>query len=286
MFLWIKKNFKYLFLLALFSGAVLVWYAVFAESRSGLVVAFLDVGQGDAIFIQAENGNQVLLDGGPNKAALRQLPKLMPFYDRSIDMLISSHPDADHLSGLVEVLKRYDVGAIVEPGTGKNTPEYLEWKNLSENKKLVVFYGRRGMRINLDKNLYLEILLPAISAENLDVHTGMLVAKLVYGKTSYLLTGDMEKSLENYLVFIEGKKLKTDVLKVGHHGSRNSTSESLLGFSSSKYAIISVGKDNSYGHPHKETSDLLSRFGISVFRTDESGTIKIKSDGENMSIEH
>lgn len=139
MFLWIKNNFKYLFLLALFGAAVLVWYAVFSESRSGLMVAFLDVGQGDAIFIQAENGNQILLDGGPNKAVLRQLSKVMPFYDRSIDMIINSHPHADHLAGLVEVLKRYDINSAVESGTVVNTPEYQEWKIFSATKKFPIF---------------------------------------------------------------------------------------------------------------------------------------------------
>lgn len=282
---WIKNNLKYLFLLVLFGAAALVWYAVFAESRSGLTVAFLDVGQGDAIFIQAENGNQILLDGGPNKAVLRQLSKIMPFYDRSIDMLISSHPHADHLAGLVEVLKRYKVDSAVESGTAVNTPEYQEWENLLADKKIPHFYGRRGMKINLDKNLYLEILLPAVDAKNLDPHSGMLVAKLYYGKTSYLLMGDAEKSMENYFVFLEGKNLKTDIVKIGHHGSNKSTSESLLGFGGPQYAVISVGKDNSYGHPHKEALDILKRFGIPILRTDELGTIKIKSDGINIALE-
>ncbi len=124
MIIWIKKHFpakgwsalggKYLLVLVLFSAAILVWYAVFSESREGLMVVFFDVGQGDAIFIQAGNGNQVLLDGGPNKAALGQLAKVMPFYDRSIDLLISSHPHSDHIAGLVEVLRRYDVNATIE----------------------------------------------------------------------------------------------------------------------------------------------------------------------------
>lgn len=280
----IKKQSKYLFLFILLLTAVLVWYAVYEESRSGLMVAFLDVGQGDSIFIQAENGNQILLDGGPNKAVLRQLSKIMPFYDRSIDMVISSHPHADHLAGLVEVLKRYDISSAVESGTNPNTPEYQEWKNLLGDKKIPHFYGKRGMKINLDKNLYLEILLPAVDAQNLDPHPGMLVAKLIYNNTSYLLMGDAEKSLENYLVSLEGAGLKTNILKIGHHGSSKSTSENLLGFSAPQYAIISVGKDNSYGHPHKETLNILNEFGIAILRTDESGAIKTKSDGENVSI--
>lgn len=270
--------------MVLLAAAVLVWYVVYEESRSGLMVAFLDVGQGDAVFIQAENGNQVLLDGGPNKAVLRQLSKVMPFYDRSLDMIINSHPHADHLAGLIEVLERYDVDSAIESGTAQNTPEYQEWEKIIADKKIPHFYGKRGMKINLDKNLYLEILLPAVNAQNLDPHPGMLVAKLVYGNTSYLLTGDMEKPLENYLVSLERKNLKANVLKIGHHGSSKSTSESLLGFGTPQYAIISAGRDNSYGHPHKETLDILSKFEIQLLRTDEIGVIKTKSDGKNVRI--
>jgi len=262
----------------------LVWYAVFAESRSGLKVAFLDVGQGDAIFIQAENGNQILLDGGPNKAALNQLSKVMPFYDRSIDMVIASHPDSDHISGLIEVLKRYKVYSAMEPGTKSDNVIYQEFENLVKEKNIQDIFAGRDMRVNLDNGLYLDILLPVVDPENLDPHAGMLVIRLVYGKNSFLLTGDMEKSLEGYLVFLEGHNLKTDVLKVGHHGSRTSTSEVLLGFSAPEYAVISVGKDNQYGHPHKETLDILNKFQIPILRTDESGMIKIKSDGEQIFI--
>ncbi len=300
MFLWIKNNFKYLLIVALFGATGLVWYTVFAESRNGLMVAFLDVGQGDAIFIQAENGNQVLLDGGPNKTVLSQLAEIMPFYDRSIDLLILSHPHADHLAGLIEVLKRYDVGGIIESGNENNTPEYREWENLIETKKIPRVLGKRGTRINIDENLFLNILLPARIAtqsvaggpvappaggvKNSDAHSAMLVSKLNYAKTSYLLAGDMAKPLENYLVSLEGSRLKADVLKVGHHGSNKSTSESLLGFASPQYAVISVGKNNSYGHPHKETLEILNRFGIKIFRTDENGMIETKSDGENVTV--
>ncbi len=288
MIIWFKKYFKSLVLAAFFGAAILVWYAVFCESRSGLVVDFLDVGQGDAIFIQAPNGNQVLLDGGPNKAVLAQLAKVMPFYDRSIDLLISSHPHSDHLTGLIEVLKRYDVSGAVESGTASNAPEYQEWERVIADKKIQRVYGRRGMRINLDKNLYLDILFPIKNIKNADPHAGMLVAKLIYGKTSYLLMGDAEKPLENYLVSLEGNPpaggLKANVLKIGHHGSNKSTSENLLGFSNPQYAVISVGKDNLYGHPHKETLEILNRFGIKIFRTDENGMIETKSDGENVTV--
>jgi len=282
MIIWLKKYSKGLILALFFGAAALVWYAVFAESRRGLEVDFLDVGQGDAIFIQAENGNQVLLDGGPNKAVLAQLAKAMPFYDRSLDLLISSHPHSDHITGLVEVLKRYNTSAAVESCVNYQSPEFSEWENIIENEKIPHFCARRGMRINLDKNLYLDILLPAAAGGFSDPHAGMLVAKLVYGKTSYLLMGDAEKPLENYLVALEGEKLKTNVIKIGHHGSNKSTSESLLGFGAPEYAVISVGKDNKYGHPNKETLDILEKFDIQILRTDLFGTIVMKSDGEDI----
>ncbi len=248
------------------------------------MVAFLDVGQGDAIFIQAQNGNQVLLDGGPDKSVLGQLSKIMPFYDRSIDMIVSSHPDSDHIGGLIDVLRRYDVNLAMESGTKAETTVYKEFKNLIKEKNVKDIFALRGMRVHLDKSLYIDILLPAVGAENLEPHDGMLVAKLVYGNNSFLLTGDMEKDLENYLVFLEGARLKSDILKIGHHGSNKSISESLLGFVSPQYAVIFVGKDNSYGHPHKETLDILEKFEIPVLRTDESGMIKIKSDGKNIAV--
>lgn len=281
----IRENFRYLFLVILFAAAVLVWYAVFAESRSGLTVTFLDVGQGDAIFIQAENGNQVLLDGGVNKKVLSELGKVMPFYDRSIDMVIETHPDEDHIGGLAEVLKRYDVGFVMESGVDSGSAVYREIKNVSAEKEIKNILARRGMKINLDENAYLLILFPDRDVSKIDSNYGSVVAKLVYGKNSFLLAGDSPAAVESYLALIDAKNLKSDVLKVGHHGSDTSTSEIFLGYVSPEYAVISVGKDNKYGHPRKEILERLERFGVSVLRTDKSGAIKMKSDGNNIVIE-
>ena len=118
------KGFKYYFLGLLFLAAIFVWYAVLKESRNGLLVAFLDVGQGDAIFIEASNGNQILVDAGPNKKVLSELSKIMPFYDRSIDMIIESHPDSDHIGGMIDVLRRYKIGAVIETGVDSDSGVY------------------------------------------------------------------------------------------------------------------------------------------------------------------
>lgn len=281
---WSASGGKYYFIGLLVLAAIFVWYAVFAESRDGLTVAFLDVGQGDAIFIEAPNGNQVLIDGGPNKAVLRQLSKIMPFYDRSIDMIIESHPDSDHINGLVEVLKRYKVGLIMESGVKSNNSAYKEIESLTEQKNIQRILARRDIRINFGDGIYMDILFPDRDVSGLDTNDASVAARLVYGENEFLFTGDSPQKIENYLVSLDAKNLKSDVLKIGHHGSRTSTSEQFLGYVDPQYAVISVGKDNKYGHPYQEVLELLNQFKISILRTDESGTIKIKSDGENIKL--
>lgn len=280
----LRKNLKYLFVGFLFVCAVFVWYAVVWESRSGLEADFLDVGQGDAIFIQAEDGSQVLIDGGENKNILNRLSEVMPFYDRSIDVLILSHAHKDHLGGLLEVLKRYEVGLVMEPCLDTGTAEYREWLRLLQDKKIERVCAERGQRICLGESSCFSILLPKGQVEGRNIHDAVLVARLDYGKNSFLFTGDMEKNQETYLIYAEGGNLASDVLKVGHHGSDTSTSESFLGYVSPEYAVISAGKDNKFGHPRAEVLDRLVRFGVSVLRTDERGTIKIRSDGEFITV--
>ncbi|MBI2618095.1 MBL fold metallo-hydrolase [Candidatus Kaiserbacteria bacterium] len=257
-----------------------IWSAVFAESRSGLLtVAFLDVGQGDAIFIESPNGNQMLIDGGPNGAVLRELSKIMPFHDRFIDVILATHPDKDHIAGLIDVIERYEVGKYLEPGVLNDTGVYQTLLNAVSEKEIPVTYARRGMHIVLDEGVRADILFPDRDVTNVETNSGSIVLRVVYGETEFMLTGDAPQSIERYLMSLDGNDLQSDVLKAGHHGSRTSSDESFISSVHPDIAVISAGKDNSYGHPHKEVLEILSKAGIKIFNTAEEGTIIFTSDG-------
>lgn len=281
----IRENLQWYVLGVLLIGAVLIWYAIAASDRGGvLTFAMLDIGQGDAIFIESPSGNQILFDGGPNRSVLRELGKVMPFFDRSIDMLVVTNPDKDHFSGFIDVLSSYKVSIIVEPGTVGASGEYslLEQRVKQEGAKHVL--ARRGQTIDIGGGAFIEILFPDRDASGMGTNDGSIIAKLIYGRTSFLLTGDTTEAVEEYLSKLDGKRLDVDVLKIGHHGSRTSTSAAILGFASPAYALISAGKDNSYGHPHKEVLDRLNEFEVETLGTYEQGTIILESDGETVRI--
>ncbi|MCK5592356.1 MAG: MBL fold metallo-hydrolase [Candidatus Pacebacteria bacterium] len=276
-----KKYFKWGVVVIFAILTLIIWTFVFAAQakNSVLTVAFFDVGQGDAIFIETPNGTQVLLDGGPNKKVLRELSELMPFYDRSIDMIITSHPDMDHIGGVPDVLGRFEVEHIMIPGVGSDTDVYEEMINIVQEKNVEILYARRGrIYLDADHGIYLDILFPDRDVVGFDKNLASIVAKLVYGDATFLLTGDSPKSIEEYLVMIDSTALDVDVLKLGHHGSKTSTSEDFLGYTSPDYAIISAGEDNSYGHPHQEVLGALEQFDIKYFETAE-GTIVFECDG-------
>ncbi|MBI2475913.1 MAG: MBL fold metallo-hydrolase [Candidatus Taylorbacteria bacterium] len=283
----IRKNLHLCFLALLFAATILIWYAVIREDRGGILkIAFLDIGQGDAIYIEAPNGNQMLIDGGPPRTVLSALRKVMPFYDRSIDMLLVTNPDKDHMGGFVDVLKSFKVGEVVEPGTQSPSATYAELEKTIAEKSVPKILAERGQTIWLDKKhgVGFHVLFPDRDVSGLATNNGSIVGRLVYGNTSVMFTGDAPDNIEHYLVLLDGKKLKSDVLKVGHHGSRTSTSEEFVGFISPTDAVISDGLHNKYGHPHQETLATLAQFGVKVFRTDQLGTIVMKTDGENLTV--
>ena len=263
----------------------MVWYAVAAEVRGGkLTVAMLDIGQGDGIFIESPTGIQVMIDGGPNGGVLRELGRVMPFYDRSLDLLIVSNPDKDHFGGFLDILRAYRVGAVMEPGTVGASAEYKGLEELIQKEPAPRILAARGEKVHLGGGAVLEILFPDRDVSGVSTNDGSIIARLSYGETSILFTGDAPQNIEHYLVSLDGTRLKSDVLKVGHHGSRTSTSVEFVGVIAPSMAIISDGKSNSYGHPHQETLDTLAQFSVPVHRTDLEGTIILQSDGETIRI--
>jgi competence protein ComEC len=265
------------------ANAVIGYALVWAEHRGVLTVAFLDIGQGDAIFIESPRGAQLLIDGGPDRAVLRALGGVMPMYDRSIDVALATHPDADHIGGLPDVLNAFKVGAVIENGSASETATFRAFERASDSEPGAKhILATRGMRIALDEVTTLTILFPDRDISTAESNDGSIVARLDYGTTSFLFTGDSPQSVEKYLVFLDSASLDVDVLKAGHHGSKTSTSPEFLAATSPDYAIISAGKDNKYGHPHQQVLDALTKANIETLRTDEVGTIVFESDGTRL----
>lgn len=260
----------------------MVWIFVFTEARTGfLKVKFFDVGQGDAEFIETPDKKQVLIDGGPDLSVLEKLGRAMPFYDRYIDLIILTHPEADHLNGLIEIVKRYNVGAIIMTGVFRNTDQYKEFLNIIKNKKIPVYLAKSGGEIDFGNNIKIDILYPLDNLKGKvisDSNNTSIVAKLIYGNFETLFTGDIEKSVENKLIK-SGLNLKSDILKIAHHGSKTSSGEEFLKAVNAILAVIEVGKDNTYGHPHQEVLERLKN--LQIFQTGKDGDIKILSDGIN-----
>lgn len=282
----IKKYLSYLLLTVIFIIAIFIWIFVFSEKNPRMLkVAFLDVGQGDAIFIETPNKKQVLIDGGKDAKLLYSLAKVMPFADRSIDLVIITHYDLDHVGGIPLLLNGYRVDRIIDNGVQSNSEVATMINEKVKDNLIKKEPLERGTRINLDqkRNIYIEILYPDRDVENMDSNDGSVVAKLVYGENSFLFTGDAGLYTENLIMWNEEKEnLDIDVLKLGHHGARSSSSIPWLEKTSPELAIISAEKGNSYGHPHKETLERLTNLNIPFLSTAELGTILIKSDGQNL----
>lgn len=271
----------------LFLATLVVWvFLLSQEGTSHLRVSFLDVGQGDAIFIETPNGNQILIDGGPpNGRVLRELRKEMSFFDRSIDVVIATHPDGDHIGGLVEVLSRFSVGLVVDSGVVNDTEAFTQKENILKQKEIKRAVAREGMELVLDEEVTLTVLFPDRNLDNIDTNAASSFLLLSYNEHDFLFTGDAPRAIEEYVTSVYQENLDVEVLKAGHHGSNTSNSELLLGYTSPDYVVISAGKDNRYGHPHKEVIERFEEFNIETKKTFEEGTVTFVSDGVTLRLE-
>jgi len=274
----VKLNLILIVVLILLVSLVFLIYLDMKYLHPEFTFAMLDIGQGDAIFVESPAGTQLLIDSGPPRKILGALRKVMSPFDRSIDAIIITNPDQDHIGGFADILNTYKVGMVFEPGTYNNSATYKNLKSKVSEKNLPVILARRGMKLDLGGDTSLLFLFPDRDVSTWTTNDGSVVGKLNYGGNSFMLMGDATSETERVLLEENSARvLKSETLKVGHHGSRTSTSEEFARAVSPTRALISVGKDNKYGHPHAEILDTLAKIGAEVLRTDEVGSIIVKS---------
>ncbi len=248
-----------------------------------LRVTVLDVGQGDAILIRTPAGQDILVDGGPGRAVLRGIGDELPWTDRAIELVILTHPQADHLTGLLDVLARYDVRRVIAgPGERPSTASRA-WIDAVRSEGVAIETARQGATIDLGRGARIEILGPdAAEAADREINNTGVVARVRWGDASFLLTADIEAKAERALLD-DGVDLRATVLKVAHHGSKTSSTRVFLDAVRPSVAVISAGKDNAFGHPAPEVAARLRRYGH-VFTTIDSGRVRFETDGRRLWI--
>ncbi|WP_457786535.1 ComEC/Rec2 family competence protein [Geobacillus sp. Geo 8.1] len=245
-----------------------------------LSVHFINVGQGDSIYIKAPNGEDILIDGG-NKDGSDVVAYLKKQRVKDIEIMIATHPDADHIGGLDEVLKAFPVKSVYAPKVGHTSQAYKDFLIAVKNEKLTIKTAQANVTLPI-KGVTAKFVGPVKTYSKSDTNDWSAVLRLTYGKNTFLFTGDAEFKAESDMIKAK-QPLKADVLKVGHHGAKTSTSTTFLNAVKPKYAVISVGK-NSYGHPTKEVLNRLKAAKVTVYRTDQKGTIVFTSNGSTLSL--
>lgn len=270
----------------IFAGVALVAGFFFLETRPMhnpyFQVAFLDIGQGDAILVTDVSGYQILIDGGPAPdSILRELEGNMSFFDRSIDMIVLTHPDKDHFGGLSAVLERYRVSTIVDNQVSKEANDISRFRELSQDEGASLVSVKKGDVLSLPSGAVVEVLAPDSGFFDPSTNNSSIVLRISYQDVSFLLTGDIDSTVESRLVStIPAGRLQSTVLKVAHHGSRSSSSLEFLEQVNPQFAVASYGCTNSYGHPSIYTVRRYEYKNIPVFSTCDRGTIAVETDGE------
>ncbi|NQT50361.1 MBL fold metallo-hydrolase [Candidatus Kuenenbacteria bacterium] len=268
--------------------------AIVVEQQQEMQVHFLNVGQGDSIYIRTPSEQDILIDGGPDKNVLAELGAVMPFWDKEIDVMVLSHPHSDHVTGLVEVLRRYKVKEIYYTGVLHTAPDYLAWLDEVKKQELDLKIVEQPFEIDFGNEVKLQFLYPRESLVNKkikEMNNSSIVNKLVYRDVSFLFTGDAELEVEEALLATKDVEtqnfasLRATVLKAGHHASSSSSSEEFLKAVNPETVVIQVGADNSFGHPHLKILRRLERLGVEILRNDEKGRILITTDGQDISFE-
>lgn len=265
------------FCLLIISGAGIFFAASRNLETRPLTIAMLDIGQGDAIYIETPSGKTMLIDSGRDRQILYELGDILPLGKRHIDIIENSNPDLDHIGGFPFVLEEYSVGTILSAGTNHETLEafgLIEEK--AREKQIPIIRPKAGTVLTIDgkAGVTYTILWPEENVRDWERNAGSMVGLLEYAGHKVLFTGDAPKEVEDAILARYGGNLSDiDILKVGHHGSRTSTSETFLRIAQPKIALISAGKGNRYGHPHNEVTQLLQKHGTRIFLTATDGRI-------------
>lgn len=272
--------------LFLFCASLLVGcLIIYSSSVKKLQISFLDVGQGDAIFIQTPSGHDMLIDGGAHDKVLEKISQKMGYFDRHIDVIVATHPDADHITGLVPILKKYTIDTIITSSDVGQTNVFEEFKKTITEEQAKIINAKRGDQIIFGDGVVVDILYPTKNLNSEDVGTNDASVSLVltYGNQSVLLTGDLSTKHEGNLF---GKTLPRNITiyKAGHHGSKYSNGEQLLSYIKPEYTVISTGKNNKYNHPNPEAVLRLQTYSQEIFSTIEKGTITFLLDGRSLVV--
>jgi beta-lactamase superfamily II metal-dependent hydrolase len=286
---------KVFFVLFLFLiNAIAIYLIIFLITPQPLRVSFLDVGQGDAIFIQTPSGKNMLIDGGASNIILTRLAREMNYFKHDVDVIVATHPDADHVTGLIPVLEKYNVKNIVTSPVDGTTQVFQDLKKHINDEQSDVYVARTGDVIDFHDGVSVRILYPnsadtrGTNAEgrrkNTDTNDASVSMVVSYGNETFLLTGDLPSNREPELI-ANGLHKDITVYKAGHHGSKTSSGEQLLTFIKPEYAIISAGENNKYGHPNIEAIERLQKYAKEIISTIDRGTISFVTDGRMMEVE-
>jgi competence protein ComEC len=282
-----SKSLKYFITLFVFILTGLLAYYYFTpyfapEQRveQNFKIIFADVGQGDAIIVQSDD-QTMLVDAGNNESAVKFVNYLRSLKISQFNTVVATHPHEDHIGGMDNVINSFEAARIIMPDVTTNTKTFESLLKAIQNKKIPVENPATGDNFKLGSALC-TVLAPNRSHYE-EINDYSIVLRIVFGNNSFLLMGDAGFESENEIA-AKGYFFKSDVIKIGHHGSSSSTGDEFLKQAVPRYAVISVGQGNDYGHPHKETLARLNQGGIKIYRTDLNGNITVTSDGSKIDI--
>lgn len=251
------------------------------DTGKEMLVHFIDVGQGDSIFIQSPNGKTMLVDAGVKGAGDTVVAYLKNQGVQKLDYVVATHPDADHIGGLIAVLNAFSIDQFIDSGKVHTSKTYEEMLTLINEKKIPFTVPRTGDRIELDPDVAVDVL--SADEHATDNNEASIVLRIAYDNISFLLTGDAGVEMEKEML-ANGTDVEATILKAGHHGSNTSSSQPFIDTVSPLATILSYGQDNKYGHPHAEVIDALKKVESDIYSTAEEGTIVVKTDGATYKI--